>query len=126
MEGVTFAMRDSLELIRGLGVPIREVRASGGGARSDFWRQMQADVYGCPVVTTTASEGPAFGVALLAAVGTGAFKDVAEACSATINITGRTKPIKRAKETYDRAYPVFGRLYRSLKGDFAEMATLTS
>lgn len=122
MEGVTYAMRDSLELVRGLGVPIREIRASGGGARSDFWRQMQADIYGAPVVTINASEGPAFGVALLAAVGTGAYATIEEACAATIKVVSRTRSGKRASDAYDRAYPMFGRLYRSLKSDFAEIA----
>ncbi|HSG73374.1 MAG TPA: xylulokinase, partial [Planctomycetaceae bacterium] len=86
MEGATYAMRDSLEIIKGLDIPVEEVRLSGGGARSEFWRQMQADIYGQRVVTINAEEGPAFGVALLAAAGTGAYKDVVEACTATIKV----------------------------------------
>ena len=71
LEGATFAMRDSLELIREMGVAIEQVRVSGGGARNALWRQIQADIYGCDVHTLNSSEGPAFGVALLAQVGTG-------------------------------------------------------
>ena len=70
LEGATYAMRDSLEIIRQLQVPVKEVRLSGGGARSRFWRQMQSDIYGVKTVTTNSIEGPAYGVALLAAVGT--------------------------------------------------------
>ena len=84
LEGATFAMRDSLELIREMGVAIEQVRLSGGGARNALWKQIQADIYGCDVHTLNSTEGPAFGVALLAQVGTGGFKSVPEACDATI------------------------------------------
>jgi len=124
LEGVTYGMRDSLEIIRGMKIPIRQVRVSGGGARSPFWRQMQANVFGQPVSTINASEGPAFGVALLAGVGTGAFKNVADACDATIRITGTTRPKAAAKKLYDRHYPMFGKLYRSLKEEFREISKL--
>ena len=86
MEGVTYSLRDSLEIIRELGVPVKQIRASGGGSRSPFWRQMQADVFDQKVSTINAEEGAAYGVALLAAVGAGAFKDVVEACDATIRV----------------------------------------
>ena len=121
MEGATYAMRDSLELIKNLGVPIRQIRVSGGGARSEFWRRMQADIYGQKVVTINAQEGPAYGVALLAAVGTDHFKDIAQACKRTIRVVDQTKPDRTSKAVYDRAYPLFGKLYRSLKDDFAEL-----
>ena len=84
LEGATFAMRDSLELIREMGVAIEQVRLSGGGARNALWKQIQADIYGCDVHTLNSTEGPAFGVALLAQVGTGGFRSVPEACDATI------------------------------------------
>ena len=126
LEGATYAMRDSLTLIRGMKVPVREIRLSGGGARSKFWRQLQADVYGNTVVTTGAEEGPAFGVALLAAVGTGAYKSIAEACDATIQVTSKTTVDRRAKALYDRAYPIYGKLYQSLKADFKAIAALVA
>jgi len=124
MEGATYAMRDCFEIIEGMQIPIREVRLSGGGARSQFWRQMQADIYGRKVVTINAEEGPAYGAALLAAAGTGAYKDVVEACSAAISVTSSTAPDRKAKQVYDRAYPVYGQLYRSLKADFRTIADL--
>jgi xylulokinase len=122
MEGATYAMRDSLEIIKGLDVPVKEIRLSGGGARSEFWRQMQADIYGHKCVTINAEEGPAFGVALLAAAGTGAYNDVVEACTATIETVTETKPISKTKKTYNKHYPIYGDLYQSLKGDFGKIA----
>eukprot|EP00913_Durusdinium_trenchii_P008964 g8430.t1 len=124
MEGVTYAMRDSLEIIEGMQIPVTETRLSGGGARSQFWRQMQADIYGREVCTINAEEGPAYGVALLAAAGTGAYKNVVEACNATIGINTRTPESKEAAAEYDRRYPIFQKLYRSLKDDFRSIAEL--
>ncbi len=124
MEGATYAMRDCLEIIKQMNIPVREIRLSGGGARSQLWRQMQADVYGQKVVTINAVEGPAYGVALLAAAGTGAYKDVVEACSATIQVVSETKPDPKAKRAYNKAYPIYGKLYRSLKANFEEIAEL--
>ncbi len=122
MEGSTYAMRDSLEIIKEMNIPVREIRLSGGGAKSQFWKEMQADIYGQKVVTINAEEGPAYGVALLAAAGTGAYKNVVEACSATISIATTTKANAKAKRVYNKAYPMYGKLYRSLKDDFAEIA----
>jgi len=124
MEGATYAMRDSLEIAKGMNIPVQEIRLSGGGARSAFWRQMQADIYGQQVVTINASEGPAYGVALLAAAGTGAYKSVEEACRATISVVTRTKPKAAALKTYNAAFPVYQQLYRSLKSDFAAIQAL--
>ncbi len=124
LEGVTYAMRDSLEIIEGLGVPVRQIRASGGGSRSPLWRQIQADVFGRKVVTINSEEGPAFGVALLAAVGAGAFKDIAEACAATIRVVKETNVNRANKAYYDRAFPEYQQLYRSLKDDFKRIAAL--
>lgn len=124
MEGATYAMRDSLEIAKAMDIPVKEIRLSGGGARSQFWRQMQADIYGQPVVTINAEEGPAYGVALLAAAGTGAYKNVVEACRATISVVTKTKPAASAKKAYNAAYPTYQNLYQSLKTDFAEIQKL--
>lgn len=124
IEGATYAMRDSLEIAKQMNIPIKEVRLSGGGARSPFWRQMQADIYGQPVVTINAEEGPAYGVALLAAAGTGAYRDVVEACKATISVVTKTTATASAKKTYNKAYPVYQQLYQSLKTDFADIQEL--
>jgi xylulokinase len=126
MEGVAFAMRDSLEIIRDLGVPVRQIRASGGGSRSPLWRQIQADVFGQKAVTINAEQGPGYGVALLAAVGAGAFKNIEEACAATIEVVKETPTNRRAKNGYDRAFPVFQQLYQSLKNDFKAISALDS
>ena len=124
MEGVGYAMRDSLAIIQSLGVPVSEIRASGGGSKSPLWRQIQADVFGQGVVTINAEQGPAYGVALLAAVGAGAFKNIEEACEATI-FTVKTTPLnKTAAKVYDLAFPLYQQLYRSLKKDFEAISGL--
>lgn len=122
MEGATFAMRDCLELIREMNIPIEQIRVSGGGARSQFWKQLQADIYGQDVVTINAEEGPAYGVALLAAAGTGAYQDVVEACHATIRVVTETKTCEASQAIYNKAYPIYQQLYRSLKSDYAAIA----
>ena len=118
LEGVTFALRDSLALFEGLGVPVSGVRATGGGAKSPFWRQMQADVFGKKVYAMAADEGPAYGVALLAAVGAGEYGTIEEACAATVTTTAETKPDAKARKAYDEAFPKFQRLYAALKDEF--------
>jgi xylulokinase len=124
MEGATYAMRDGLEIIRGMGVPVREIRVAGGGARSPFWRKLQADIYKKPVWTVSSAEGPAYGVALLAGVGTGAWKSVPEACDATIKTLTKTAPGRAAVRRYDALYPEYRRLYASLADDFKRIAAL--
>lgn len=124
IEGATYAMRDSLEIIKGMNIPVQEIRLSGGGARSKFWRQLQADVYGHKSVTINAEQGPAYGASLLAAAGTGAYRDVVEACAAAVRVVSRTSPIAKSKRIYDAMYPMYGRLYESLKRDFRDIATL--
>jgi len=124
MEGVTYALRDSLEIIRQRDVPIRQIRVSGGGSKNRLWRQIQADCFGKRVASTTADEGPAYGVALLAAVGTGAFKNIEQACDTTVRVAGATPPRPRNRKTYDRAFPIYQQLYRSLRDDFKQIAKL--
>jgi xylulokinase len=124
MEGVTYALRDSLAIIRELKVPVQEIRASGGGSKSPLWRQIQADVFGQEVVTINAEQGPAYGVALLAAVGAGAFKNIEEACAATIRVVSRTPPDKPAANVYDRGFIVYQRLYPALAAEFRAIAEL--
>jgi len=126
LEGATYAMRDSLELIREMGVSIQEIRLSGGGARNPLWRQIQADVYGHDVHTVNATEGPAFGVALLAQVGTGGFSSVPEACDATIRTVERTAVDPRARAFYDRGYAVYRKLYLDLRDSFRAMTALNA
>jgi xylulokinase len=124
LEGVTFGMRDALEIMRGMDIPTSEIRASGGGARSDFWRHLQADIYKTPLVLTNAVEGPAYGVALLAGVGTGVWKSVEEACRASIKKTTKITPNKKLSTQYDRSYAVYTKLYGDLSERFREIAAL--
>ena len=122
LEGVTFALRDSLELMRRLRVDAVEAVAVGGGARSAVWRQMQADVLGVPVVTVEPSGGAPYGAAVLAAAGSGRFASVEEACRAWIRPLDRLEPSPSAAAAYGQAYERYGSLYPSLKRHFAKQA----
>ncbi|MDO5309954.1 MAG: xylulokinase [Planctomycetia bacterium] len=124
LEGVVYSLRDSVEIFRSLNVPISEIRASGGGAKSAFWRQMQADMFGSPVTTLNSEEGPAYGVALLATVGAGEYNNIEEACDATISRKSQTEPNQEAQTYYDQAFPVYQRLYQALKEEFRAIAQL--
>ncbi len=115
LEGITFGMRDQVEILRSTGVKITQVRTGGGGARSDFWRQLQADIYGAPVVTVSSTEGSAYGAALLAGVGGGVWSSVPQACQATIKPVDRRRPRAAAKAKYQKAYELFRRLYHELR-----------
>jgi xylulokinase len=126
LEGVSFGLRDSLEILKNMNVSIGSVRASGGGARSDIWRQMQADIFGYPLTTMTADEGPALGVALLAGVGAGVYKNVEEACSTAVKITGTTSTQPEQVTAYAKYYEVYRALYPALKGQFEELGKLVS
>ena len=124
LEGATFAMRDCLLVIRQLGVNATQIRLSGGGARSRFWRQLQADIYGQKVALINAQEGPAYGVALLAMVGTGAYKSVPEACAATIQVTEEMSPNEEGRKVYEKIHQEYQRLYPALKEGFERKGRL--
>ncbi|MBC7782336.1 MAG: xylulokinase [Burkholderiales bacterium] len=124
LEGVTFGMRDAIRIMQDMQIPVTQIRASGGGARSPFWRQLQADIYKTPIVITNASEGPAYGVALLAGVGTGVWNSVEEACKSSISQISKTAPAKRAAALYDKHYEVYRKLYPDLAGRFKDIAGL--
>jgi xylulokinase len=111
MEGVLFGLRDSLEIMRGLGVAPGEVRATGGGARHPLWLELQADVYGIPVVRTAADEGPAYGAALLAGVAAGVFTDVDDACARVALRPEVVEPDAARRAAYEERYAVFRELY---------------
>lgn len=117
VEGVTFGMRDSLEIIRALGLPASEVYATGGGARSPFWRQVQADVYGVPVVPEQAGEGPALGAALLAGVGAGVFT-LEEGAARAVRTGSPVQPSDGQRALYDGVYARYDKLYPALKDLF--------
>ncbi len=123
MEGVTFALRDSMEIFAELGTPIEEIRASGGGAKSEFWRQMQADIFGRAVTTINAEEGPAYGVALLASVGAGAHRTIQQACDTAIRVVAQRETQAENREAYDAAYQSFRELYPALAPLFPRLST---
>jgi xylulokinase len=124
VEGITFGMRDQVELFRQLGTQIAQIRAGGGGARSAFWRQMQADMFKAPVVTINTQEGAAYGVALLAATSKGAYPALEQACAKAIRITSTARPRKSVVALYDQMYPQYRDLYRSLKDDFRKISSI--
>ena len=116
LEGVAYGLRDSLELVRGLGVHAEVGRVSGGGARSSLWLRIVASVLGLPLERTAASEdGAAFGAALLAGVASGAFADAAEAVAACVHVTDRIEPEPAWQGTYDDGYVRFRELYPALR-----------
>jgi xylulokinase len=118
LEGVSFGLRDQFEIFKELGVAVDQVRASGGGAKSRLWNQINADITGYEHVTLSVDEGPALGAALLAAVGSGRFATVEEACNAAVHVTGSTKPNLAQVDEYEKYYEVFRRLYPVLKPEF--------
>jgi xylulokinase len=124
LEGVAYGMRDSLEIMREMGVPIEQVRASGGGARSAVWRQIQADVNKAPLVLINVDEGPAYGAALLAAVGTGIYGSVEEACDATIRVVDSCRPDETRARQYDAWFGEYQDAYKANAAGFRRVAEL--
>jgi xylulokinase len=104
LEGVAFGLRDSLEILKSMGVSIGNVRASGGGARSDVWRQIQADIFNMPLSTINIDEGPALG-------------------STVIKVVGQT-PTSADAALYEKYYEVYRALYPALKPQFAAIGEL--
>ena len=115
IEGICFGMRDSLTILRDLNIALDRVLLTGGGAQAPFIRRMQAEIYGLPVVTVNREEGPAYGAALLAAVGAQAFPDVPTACKKTLKRLAPLRPSARAHAAYDAPYRRFQALYPALR-----------
>ena len=124
MEGVTYALKDSLEIIQSLNVPVKQIRASGGGSKNPLWRKMQADVFNKKVTTLAVEQGPAYGVALLAAVGDGRYRNIEQACKETIEIADQTAPDRAATKAYQKAFPIYQQLYGQLKTSMNDLAKL--
>ncbi len=115
LEGVAFSLRDTFEIFTEMNVPVGEVRLGGGGARSELWRQIQADVYGHVAKTVEAEEGAAYGAALLAGVGAGAWQSVDQACDSVVRIKSAAKPNPEAMRVLENQYRVFRRVYPALR-----------
>jgi len=120
-EGITFAMRDSLEIIKSLGIPIEQIRLTGGGARSKFWRRLQADIYGQEIATVNTTEGPALGAAVMACVASGIFENLVEAVERVVKVTETTGPDARNVERYNQSYELFRETYSSLEPVYTKM-----
>lgn len=124
LEGVGFALKDSFDIMRGMGVDAAQVRAMGGGAKSAVWRKMLADILGRTHVTLNVEEGPAFGVALLAGVSQGAWTSVEEACRATLHPVLRDEADPGRTEQYARLHGFYSSLYAALKDRYSAAAEL--
>ena len=119
LEGVAFGLKDSFMLIQNAGLgEITQVRASGGGTKGALWRRIMASVLEAELVTVNTTEGGAYGAALLAGVGAGAWDDVASACKESIRITGSTSPVEKEAEAYRKSYAIYRELYPALKQSF--------
>jgi xylulokinase len=116
LEGVCFSQRDCLELIEQMGIPVEAVRLSGGGAASPFWRQMLADVFGKRAVVLETQEGSAYGAALLALIGTGAFHSARELCQSAIREVESLEPQPRNSRIYAECHRTYQSLYPALSG----------
>lgn len=115
LEGVTFALRDALEIARSFGVSIERVRLNGGGAKSKLWCEMIANIMNVKVDKINSEEGPGFGAAILAAVGCGEFKTVEEAASKLIKVVSTIEPKEELIKKYDEKYQMFKTIYPALK-----------
>lgn len=126
MEGVAYSLLDCVNIIRDMGVTATEVRASGGGGRSELWRQMLADTFETDICTTNSVEGPALGVALLAGVGVGEYASVPEACDAAITQVSIQKPVPENTAIYRKYYRIYRQLYPALKPSFKDVAAIVN
>lgn len=125
LEGITFGLRDSMELVKQSGIQIRELRVNGGGARSPFWRQMIADIFGLPVVTVNSTDGPAYGAAVMAASGVQNV-DITELCDRWIRPVTRTEPNPASSARYESFYAVYRTLYDTLKATSHQLTDLVA
>ena len=121
LEGVTFALRDCLEAAKMNGVAPPRTMLCGGGAKSALWRRLVADILHLPVDLPQTEEGPAFGAAMLAMVGCGAYKSVAEAAAAIVRVRETVEPDPAAARLYDDRYETFRTFYPALRSAFARM-----
>jgi xylulokinase len=119
MEGVAFSLRDTFTLFNEMKVAVNKIRLGGGGARSPLWRQIQADVYGHEVEIVEAEEGAAYGAAILAGVGAGAWKSVDEACAAVVKVATAVAPQPEAVKVMNTSYVAYRRVYPATREIFA-------
>jgi xylulokinase len=123
LEGVVFSLRERLDVMRGLGIQPHQVRATGGGARSRLWRQMQADIFARPVGAMSSAPSPALGAALLAGVATGVFSDVAAAAATVARLDNVLEPGSERVAQYEQLYRTFGALDPAIRQPSATRPT---
>ena len=116
LEGVAYSLKDTFTLFTELGIPVKDVRLGGGGGRGPLWREIQANIYGYPCERLTAEEGGAFGAALMAGVGAGAWPDLEAACDAGITVAETVVPAPEWVARYAQGYAGYRRIYPALKG----------
>lgn len=126
MEGVIFSLRDSLEIMGELGVEAREIRATGGGAKSPLWRQLQADIYGRPIYRTVSEEGPAYGAALLGGISSGVYGSVKDASSLVKLREEVTEPDRESARLYGEHYEVYRSLYPATREAMSRLTDLAA
>jgi xylulokinase len=124
LEGVSYSQRDCLDIISELGVPIRSVRVSGGGARSQFWRQLLADIFNQRVVRLATQEGSAYGAALIALAGSGEYGSITEVCRVAIHEVDSMAPRDSEAAFYEQGHRVYQSLYPALKAAFGQINNL--
>jgi xylulokinase len=118
LEGVAFSLRDSFTIFAEMSVPVRTIRLGGGGARSELWRQIQADVYGCEIEIVEAEEGAAYGAAILAGVGARLWPTVDAACAAVVRVAKRVPPQAEAIAIMNQSYSAYRRVYPATRAIF--------
>ena len=121
LEGVTFALRDALEIARSFGVKIERVRLNGGGAKSPLWCKIVANIMNVKVDKINSAEGPGFGAAILAAVGCGKYASVTEAAAKLIKVISTTEQDPVLVEKYEKKYQTFRKIYPALKPVYDEI-----
>lgn len=115
LEGVAFAMRDSLEVAKSLGIDIKRTTICGGGAKSLLWRKIMANVLNLEVDIIESEEGPGYGGAILAAVGCGEYDSVEEAAKKLVKVVDTVKPDSELVKKYEKRYKIFRQIYPNLK-----------
>ena len=121
LEGVAFALRDCVESARKNGLNITSTNICGGGARSDIWKKIIANVLNVTVSSPVTEQGPSYGAAILAMVGSGAYNNVYDAVNNIVKIKSTVKPDIQTVALYDKKYEIFKSLYPALKNAFAQM-----
>ena len=125
LEGVIYSQKHCLEVLGGMKLVPGEILATGGGGSSPLWRQMMADLFECPIVTTTNREGPALGAAILAGVGAGIYPNVHKACDNIIKTNASQYPIAENITKYAPYYKIYRNLYPALKDNFTALSATT-